>query len=268
MIPTGHDLSEVEIAQAYDCIPEAIIMPPYFYPEVVRFLGEVGEQRVLDGGCGKGALLALLKDKRAAELWGLEMSPTLCAEAQLRLGSTIRIQQGSLQSTWPFPDSRFDVVVMTEVIEHLARPDVAFAEARRVLTPNGRLVVTFPNGTAYEPFFRRAERLGGSGRWWAFLPWEHPKKTRQPIDTVFTYDEIEGLILSGGFVIARAYGREAFPYIWDWMSIERRAPVRSALRGIDRLRPLADRLLNRCGKRRACYRLFLECRRTSIGGVS
>jgi SAM-dependent methyltransferase len=265
MIPTGHHLSEVEIARAYDRVPEAIVMPPYFYPEVGRFVGEIAGQRVLDGGCGNGALLALLKEGRPRELWGLELSPTLCAATQERLGKAARIRQGSLQAPWPFPDRVFDVVVMTEVVEHLADPQAALREARRVLAREGRLVVTFPNGTAYEPFFRGAERRGGAGRWWAFLPWEHPKKTRQPIDTVYTYDEIERLIWKGSFAVTRAHGREAFPYLWDWMSIEPWRPVRAMLRWLERRRPLTDRLLNRFGRRRRCYRLFLECRRAENG---
>ena len=261
MIPTGHHLTEAEIARAYDRIPEAIVMPPYFYPEVVRFAGEIAGRRVLDAGCGNGALLGLLREGAPSDLRGLELSPALCAAAQERLGNAARIRQGSLQASWPFPDGAFDLVVMTEVVEHLADPRAALREARRVLAREGRLVVTFPNGTAYEPFFRQAARRSGTGRWWAFLPWEHPQKTRQPIDTVYTYDEIARLLEAGGLAVTRAHGREAFPYLWDWMSIEPWRPLRAMLRQAERLRPLADRLLNRWGRRRRCYRLFLECRR-------
>jgi SAM-dependent methyltransferase len=246
---------------------EAIVMPSYFYPEVVQFVGDVEGQRVLDGGCGNGALLDRLRAGRPSELCGLELSPALCAAAQERLGRSATIRHGSLQAPWPFPEGRFDLVVMTEVAEHLANPRAALREAQRVLTRGGRLVVTFPNGTAYEPFFRHAERRGGGGRWWAFLPWEHPKKTRQPIDTVYTYDEIRQLISASGLIVARAHGRETFPYVWDWMSIEPCRPARAVLRGLDRLRPLADKVVRGWGQR-LCYRLFLECRRAREGTVS
>jgi len=259
VIPTGHHRSEAEIARAYDQIPEAIVMPPYFYPEVVRFAGDIAGQRVLDGGCGNGALLGLLRTGRPAELSGLELSPALCAAAQERLGGAATIHHGSLQAPWPFPEGRFDLVVMTEVAEHLANPWMAFGEARRVLARDGRLIVTFPNGTAYEPFFRRAERRGGAGRWWAFLPWEHPKKTRQPIDTVYTFREIHALLAANGLVVSQMHGREAFPYLWDWMYIERRPRLRAILQWIEAMRPLADRLVNRVNAHRICYRLFIEC---------
>jgi len=45
----------------------------------------------------------------------------------------------------PFPDATFDLVWMTEVIEHLTRPDKAMEEVRRVLDPRGHLILSTPN---------------------------------------------------------------------------------------------------------------------------
>lgn len=47
--------------------------------------------------------------------------------------------------TLPFPDGHFDLVLMTEVIEHLFDPDHALLEIHRVLAAGGVLVVTTPN---------------------------------------------------------------------------------------------------------------------------
>jgi len=44
----------------------------------------------------------------------------------------------------PLADASFDVVVCTEVLEHVAEPAVVLAELRRVLRPGGRLLVTVP----------------------------------------------------------------------------------------------------------------------------
>lgn len=266
MIASGHHLSEAEIAQAYDDISHEIVMPAYFYPEVVQFVGEIAGQRVLDCGCGNGALLHLLAARQPAELYGLEISPALCALAKSRLAGRARIYRGSLQATWPFPDGRLDLVVMTEVIEHLANPGRALAEARRVVAPSGRMVITFPNATAYEPFLAAAHRRNGQGRWWAFLPWEHPRKTRQPIDTVYGYEEIRRILAESRLVVTRIHGREALPYLWDWASIERCRPLRAAVRSLERMRPLADRLLNQLQRPRWCYRLFVECRPGRLEG--
>ena len=44
----------------------------------------------------------------------------------------------------PLPDARFDAIVLTEVLEHVRRPEETLAELRRVLRPSGRLLVTVP----------------------------------------------------------------------------------------------------------------------------
>ena len=44
----------------------------------------------------------------------------------------------------PFPDESFDVVLSTQVLEHVVDPRVALQEAMRVLRPGGRAVITIP----------------------------------------------------------------------------------------------------------------------------
>jgi len=61
----------------------------------------------------------------------------------------------------PFPDGSFDLVTSLEVLEHLVDPAKAVREARRVLAPRGRLVVTVPN-TVY---WRRRLDFALIGRW-------------------------------------------------------------------------------------------------------
>ena len=265
MITIGYHLSDQEIAAAYDRFAGELSMPQYFYPCVVRFLGALRRARVLDAGCGTGALLRLIGEANEAELHGIEMSGALCEQARRALGSRAQIRQGNLQAGLPFPDDAFDVVILSEVIEHLCRPDRVLGEVKRVLRADGRIVVTMPNGSAYDPFFSLAHRREGRGRWQAFLPWEHPQKTRQPIDTVYRFEEIGELFRRNGLLVTKMLGRESFPYVWDWMYIEKRRPVRTALRWLDRLRPQADRVLNRLGRARRCYRLFVELR-TRFGG--
>ncbi len=259
MIATGHQLSAREIAERYDRMADGLQMPDYFHAEVARFLGDVSGLRVLDAGCGAGSLLCLLAQRGRASLSGLEMSPRLCLRAREALRGRGTICCGNLQEGIPHPDGSFDRVLLTEVVEHLPRPERALREASRVLAPGGRIVLTIPNATAYQPLFSVAERRGGAGRWEAGLPWEHPRKTRQPIDTVYSFREILALLAASGLAVSRLHGREAFPYLWDWLYIERRPRLRALLQRIESLRPLADRLANRVGAHRICYRLFMEC---------
>lgn len=59
----------------------------------------------------------------------------------------------------PYPDYRFSLVVMSEVLEHLPDPDYALGEIHRVLKPGGNLILTTPNLAAW---FNRALLLIGA----------------------------------------------------------------------------------------------------------
>ncbi len=49
-----------------------------------------------------------------------------------------------LNQPLPFPEARFDTVVLSDVLEHIARPEVLLGEIRRVLAPGGRLLLNVP----------------------------------------------------------------------------------------------------------------------------
>ena len=116
------------------------------FDAVVR-LGSLRGRRVLDVGCGTGALAAALEDRARAKVWGVEPSPEMMAVARARLPRTVGLRPGRAEAL-PFRDAWFDGVVYSLVV-HLVDRAQAFSEARRVLAPNGRVVVaTF----AYEHF--------------------------------------------------------------------------------------------------------------------
>jgi SAM-dependent methyltransferase len=95
--------------------------------------------RVLDAGCGTGRNLVELGRLGAAE--GVDSSEdavTFCRRRGLD-----GVRQAELAEL-PYEDGRFDVVVATDVIEHIEDDARALAELRRVARPGGRLVVTVP----------------------------------------------------------------------------------------------------------------------------
>ncbi len=90
---------------------------------------------MVDIGCGTGRLAAALAE-RGSRVWGVEPSPEMAAVARERL-STVKVAPAE---RLPFKDGWFERAVMSLVIHLLDRPR-AFAEAARVLRPEGRLVI-------------------------------------------------------------------------------------------------------------------------------
>jgi SAM-dependent methyltransferase len=96
---------------------------------------------ILDVGCGRGLMLSDL----ARQGWravGVEMSEAASRHAREVLDLDVRV--GDLAGC-KFPSASFDVVTLFHVLEHLPDPEAALAEMRRVITPDGRLLVEVPN---------------------------------------------------------------------------------------------------------------------------
>jgi len=102
--------------------------------------------RVLDYGCGDGALIGVLHQQlrgRRCELHGFDpnaLAVELAGAALASHGVDASIH-ASLES---MPDAYFDRVLCTEVIEHASRPEDLLREIGRLLKPGGRLVMTTP----------------------------------------------------------------------------------------------------------------------------
>lgn len=103
----------------------------------------------LDAGCGTGYGLEILARAGAAEAVGVDIDRGAVAAAQRRAErSGATAVQGDLQAL-DFPDDSFDLVVCFETIEHLAAPEQALAELRRVVRPGGTVIVSSPNPAVY-----------------------------------------------------------------------------------------------------------------------
>jgi SAM-dependent methyltransferase len=96
---------------------------------------------ILDVGCGRGLMLAELA-RRGWRTVGVEMSDAASRHAREVLGLDVRV--GDFAACG-FPAASFDVVTLFHVLEHLRDPDAALAEARRVVTSGGWLLVEVPN---------------------------------------------------------------------------------------------------------------------------
>jgi len=118
------------------------------YDWILKVTGEIKGKKVLDLGCGDGALSYLLQRRGALvtgvdnEQQGLDFAQKNVSEAKFVNASAYDL---------PFPDESFDLVVSSELIEHLDRPETMLSETKRVLKPAGRLVLTTPHRLTEKP---------------------------------------------------------------------------------------------------------------------
>jgi SAM-dependent methyltransferase len=123
------------------------------YEALVR-LGELRGARVVELGCGTGRLAQALEERAFSRVWAVDPSPAMVERAKA-LGVNARVGRAELI---PFKAGWFDAVVMRLVVHLVVRP-VVFAQARRVLAPDGRFVIAAadpdpPDGDLwFGPFF-------------------------------------------------------------------------------------------------------------------
>jgi len=114
-------------------------------PERLEFIRrEIGSGKdVVELGCRYGDLLShFLDGNRVA---GIDIDRRAVETCRERFG--IPVQVADLSDRLPFPDQSFDVVVLSEVLEHLPYPDVTLRETTRILRSDGKLVGSVPNAT-------------------------------------------------------------------------------------------------------------------------
>jgi ubiquinone/menaquinone biosynthesis C-methylase UbiE len=104
---------------------------------------------VLDVACGAGYGSALLA-RTAARVTGADLSQAAIEHARLRYASLANLDFRRADcAALPFADASFDVVVSFETIEHIPAQDAFLDEIRRVLRPDGVVVLSCPNKVEY-----------------------------------------------------------------------------------------------------------------------
>ena len=100
--------------------------------------------RVVDAGCGAGAL-TLQYASEAAEVRAFDVSEEAVHAARAKPDAEgVRFEAADLEAEWPVADAWADVVVSSDVVEHLFEYPSYFAQASRVLKPGGLLYLTTP----------------------------------------------------------------------------------------------------------------------------
>ncbi len=106
---------------------------------LLRHAGATGDLRLLDAGCGTGRNLIEFAGLGTAQ--GVDSSPEAIEFCRRR--GVPAVSQGQVEGL-PFDDASFDLILATDVLEHLKDDRAALRELRRVTAPGGRLLATVP----------------------------------------------------------------------------------------------------------------------------
>ena len=106
---------------------------------LVADMVEVGS-RVLDVGCGDGALLALLRERRGVDGRGIELSREGVSEC---MAKGLPVIQGDADTDLAnYPNDAFDYVILSQTIQATRQPRVVLEHLLRI---GRRAIVSFPN---------------------------------------------------------------------------------------------------------------------------
>jgi ubiquinone/menaquinone biosynthesis C-methylase UbiE len=98
------------------------------------------ENKIIDIGCGSGFIAKILNDN-GNEVIGFDMLDSCINETRKKGVFCWKADAKDL----PIDNQCADIVIMSEVLEHLLETQEVLAEARRVLKKGGRIIITTPN---------------------------------------------------------------------------------------------------------------------------
>ena len=143
--------------------------------------------QLLDFGCGRGWIANELQS--FGKVSGIDLSPKTIELAKSKYPS-VEFLCGDLGDP-TFSEnltSKFDLIVSSEVIEHLDMQDQFVSNIKKALKKYGRVVLTTPNGDFYDKYFNRSRKHWG-----------------QPIENWLTPKELSALFERNDFEIEKHY---------------------------------------------------------------
>jgi 2-polyprenyl-3-methyl-5-hydroxy-6-metoxy-1,4-benzoquinol methylase len=102
------------------------------------------KKRVLEIGCSTGYISRLLR-QRECDVTGVEIDAAAVEQARAYCREVYILDLDSPNWIAALPEGKFEVILLGDVLEHLAKPDMTLLQLSRVLGPQGRLVISLPN---------------------------------------------------------------------------------------------------------------------------
>jgi len=184
------------------------------------YADEEKDLTILDAGCGDGIMAQFLL-RRSDHIYCVDLSLNSLKNARKFLSlphmpppKGLHLAQCNIHA-FPFFDSFFDVVILTEVLEHTSNPELVVSESHRTLKVGGKFYITTPNidgdGFLYGRLKRLTRRVG--------FRLKEKREIYRKIEEAenrygirghvgeFSIDELKTLLLKVGFSNLRLYTR-------------------------------------------------------------
>jgi 2-polyprenyl-3-methyl-5-hydroxy-6-metoxy-1,4-benzoquinol methylase len=172
--------------------------------------------RIFDAGCGNGALLGRMHE-RGWLVAGCDASPSGVTHARTALGPSVRIECASVYDDLAHTfGADWDIVVSTEVIEHLYSPRAFVQRVKGLLAPGGHLILSTPyHGYLKNLVMAAAGKL--DAHFTALWDGGHIK--------FWSQRTLQTLLVEQGFGPCTLLGAGRLPYLWKSMVVTTRKLV-------------------------------------------
>jgi len=178
--------------------------------EMLRFVPP-DATTILDIGCGSGEFGRILKNRRGAEVWGIELVKEVADEAALKLDRVLagNIETGELE----LPDGYFDCVICNDVLEHLIDPWRVLGMLRKKLRTNGVVVASIPNMRYFQVLKDLVVRKRWEYRDNGILDRTHLR--------FFTVNGVRELFETSGYSVGTLEGIDRCDFSWKFKLLNR-----------------------------------------------
>jgi 2-polyprenyl-3-methyl-5-hydroxy-6-metoxy-1,4-benzoquinol methylase len=215
--------SEGYLAEYHYGSAEAPHTEAYLWRHIITVCAELGARRVVDIGCGNGALCRELA-RRGYEVVGCEPSADGVRLAWSSAPELVFHQLGVDDDPSVVGNESFDVAIATEVIEHLARPRSLPRFTKQLLRPGGHVIISTP----YHGYAKNLV-LALANKWDAHLNpfWDggHIK--------LWSRKTLSQLLNEAGFRVVRFIGAGRIPFLWKSMIIIAQKPEKPSCKTAD-----------------------------------
>jgi ubiquinone/menaquinone biosynthesis C-methylase UbiE len=194
------------------------------YNVLLKQIAELPHSKVLEVGCGGGQLIQSLSGK--SNIIGFDLSLNVLRRVASKNLKTTNLVAGDAVSL-PFKETSFDIIVCTEVLEHVPRFDLVITEIERVISPDGFVLITVPNLWRYDSLDGRykivtrilsfVSSLSGQKDSYKFdghihkaFPWQWKKALEKEFEVIADYPVFIFPYIPGQIAFLRVLERKLF----------------------------------------------------------